>query len=77
MLYYDRTDISKGIYPAQKQQQKKCMICNYWFFNHGFGFQDSVCNSCHDLTILSGNISNIAIITVTNADYCCIIHNSL
>ena len=53
------------------------MICNYWFFNHGFGFQDSVCNSCHDLTILSGNISNIAIITVTNADYCCIIHNSL
>ena len=26
------------------------MICHYWFFNHGFKFQDSVHNGCHDLT---------------------------
>ena len=32
--------------------------------NHGFNFQDSVCNGCHDLTILNVNISDIAIITV-------------
>ena len=52
------------------------MICRYWFFNHGFKFQDSVCNGCHDLTILSVNIRDIAIITVNNVDYCCIIHNT-
>ena len=55
---------------------KKCMIWHYWFFNHRFKVQDSVCNGCHDLIILSVNISNITIITVKNIDCCCIIHNS-
>ena len=50
------------------------MVCHYWFFNHGFEFQDSVCNGCHDLTMLSVNISYIAIIAVKNVDYRCIIH---
>ena len=31
------------------------------FFNHGFKLQDSVCNGCHDLTMLSVNISDIAL----------------
>ena len=50
------------------------MICHYWFFNH-FEFQDYVCIGCHDLTILSVNISHIAIITVKNVVFGCIIHN--
>ena len=44
-------------------------------FNHGFTFSDYVWNACHDLTILIVNISDIAIITVKNVDYCCIIHD--
>ena len=32
-------------------------------------------NDCHDLTMLSVNISNIAVITVKNVDYHYIIHN--
>ena len=51
------------------------MICHYWFFNHGFEFQDHVCNGCHDLTMLCRNISDITIISVKNVDYRCIIHN--
>ena len=62
MLYYDRIDISKGIDLA-KSNSSKCTICHYWF-NHGFNFQDYVCNGCHDLSMLSVNISNITIITV-------------
>ena len=69
MLYYD------GIDPAKNDNSKECMICHYFSFNHGFNFQDHVCNGCHDLTILTVNISNIAIITVKNVDYCSIIHN--
>ena len=46
-----------------------------FFFSHGFESQDSVCNGCHDLTMVSVKISNIAIITVNNVDYCCITHN--
>ena len=74
MLYCDRIDISKETYPTKSNRSKECMICYYWFFNHGFKFQDSVCNGCHDLTILCLNISDIVIITVKNIDYHCIIH---
>ena len=75
MLYYDRIDINEGIDLAKNNNNKECMICHYWFFNHGFKFQDFVCNGCHNLTMLSVNISDIAIITVKNIDYRCIIHS--
>ena len=75
MLDYDRIDISEEIDSTKSNRSKECMICHYWLFNHGFEFQDSVCNSCHDLTILCLNIIDITIITVTNVDYRCIIHN--
>ena len=45
------------------------------FFNHGFEFQDYVCNACHDLTMWCLNISDIAIISVKNFDYRCITHD--
>ena len=51
------------------------MICHHYFFNHGFKFQNYVCNGCHNLTMLTVNISDIAIITVNNTDYRCIVHN--
>ena len=71
MLYYDRIDISEGTDPIKSSNIKECMICHYWFLNHGFEFQDSICNGCHDLK------SDIAIVTVKNFDYRCIIHKSL
>ena len=74
-MYYNRIDISEGIDLAKSNNSKEYMICHYWFFNHGFKFQDFVCNASHDLTKLSVNISDIDIITVKNVDYCCIIHN--
>ena len=75
MLYYGRSDISKEIDPTKCNNSKECMICHYWFFDHGFKFQDSACNSCHDLTIFCLNISDIAIITIKNVEHCYIIHN--
>ena len=44
-------------------------------FNHRFKFQEYVHNGCHDLFMLSVNISDITIIIVKNVDYHCIIHN--
>ena len=75
MLYFIRTDISDEIDPTKSNISKECMICHHWFFNHEFKFQDSVCKGCHDLTMLSVNISDIAIIAIKNVNYCCIIHN--
>ena len=75
MLYYDRIDISKGIDLVKSNKSKECMICHSWFFNHGFKFQYYVWNGCHDLKMLSVNISDIAVITIKNVDYWFIIHN--
>ena len=66
---HDRIDISEGIDLGKSNNSKQCMICNYQLFNQGFEFQDSVCNGCLDLTMLSVNISDIIIITVKNVDY--------
>ena len=75
MLYYDRINISEGIDPTESNKSRECMICPHFFFNHGFKFQDYVCNDCHDLTMLGVNISDIANITVKNVDYHCITQN--
>ena len=40
------------------------MVKNYWFFNHGFKYQDSVCNGCHDLLMLCVNISDVTFINI-------------
>ena len=45
------------------------------FFNHEFEFQYSICIGCHDFSMQCLDISNIAIFTVNNVDYCCIIYN--
>ena len=51
------------------------MICHYLFFYHGLEFQDCECSGCRNLPLLIVNITDIAIITVKNVDYCCIVHN--
>ena len=58
MLYYHRIDLSEGMDHTKTNISKKCIVCHYWLFNHGFESQDPVCNSCHDLTMLCLNISD-------------------
>ena len=67
--------MSEGTDLTKRNNSKECMICHYWFFNHGFKFLHSLCNGCHDLKMSSVNISDIAIITVKNIDVRCIIYN--
>ena len=64
----------KGIDPTKSKNNKECIVCHCWFFNHGFKFQNFVCNVCHDLTMLRLNLSDIAIIIVKSVYCCCIIH---
>ena len=67
-MYYNRIDLSEEIDVVKSNSSKEYIICRYWFFNHGFKFQDSVCNGFHDLTMLCLNISDIAIIKVKGVD---------
>ena len=74
-MHHHRIDLNKGIDPVESNNSKECILCHYWFFNHGFKFQSFVCIVCHDLAILCLNISNIAIVTVKGFDYRCTIHD--
>ena len=76
MPYYDRNNEGEGIDFAKSNNNKECMVCHYWFFNHGFEFQYSFCSRCHDFSMFCFTVRDIAIITIKNVDYCYIIHNS-
>ena len=75
MFYYDRVDVSEGIDINKTHESKKeCNVSHYWcFLSKGFKFQPNVCNECHDLLMISMNLSDIAILNIKSAHYCCII----
>ena len=41
-----------------------------FFINKGFKFYPNVYNRCHDLLMMSMNLSKIAILIIKSADYC-------
>ena len=43
------------------------------FLDKRFKFQSYVCNDCHDVLMMSKNLSDIAIVNIHGVDYCCII----
>ena len=74
MLYYGRIDDSEGIDVNKISASKDCNISHYlYFLNYGFKFQPNVCNRCHDLLMMSINLSDTAILKITGSDYHCII----
>ena len=43
------------------------------FLDKDFKFQPNVCNGCHDLSMMSMNYCDIAILNIISVNYCCII----
>ena len=73
MLYDYRNNVSEGIGVNKTSQSKECDICHYWYFlNKWFKFQSYVCNRCHDLVMMSMNLSDIAILNIKGIEYRCI-----
>ena len=63
VLFYDRIDVSEGINVNKTSASKDCDIYHYWYFlNDSLKFESNVCNRCHDLLMMSVNLSNIAIL---------------
>ena len=74
MLYFDRIDVSEKTDVNKTSKLKQCDICHYWYFlNYSFKFQRKVCSRCHDLLMMSMNLSNIVILNIKGFDYHCII----
>ena len=75
MLYYDRVDVSERIDVNKTKKSKKQNICHYWYFlNKWFNFQPYVQNRCHDLLMMSMNLSDVCISNIKGADNRCIIN---
>ena len=72
MIYYDRIDVSEGIDVNKTSASKECDICHY-FLTFNFKFQRNVRYRCHDLLMMSMNLSTIGILNIKSSDYCCII----
>ena len=65
MLYYPRIDVFEGINVNKTSALKECDIYHYWpFLNYSFKFQPDASNRCHDLLMMSLNLSNIAILNI-------------
>ena len=74
MLYYDRMNVSEGINANKASPSKECIIFPCWYFlDKRFTFPH-VCNGCHDVLIMSINLSDIAFLNICGVDYCCIIN---
>ena len=75
MLYYNGIDFSKGTMLIRKANQKSVMFVTIGIFlNKGFKFQPNVSKKCHDLLMMSMNLSNIDVLNIKGSDYCCIIN---
>ena len=69
ILYFDRISILKGIDVNKTSAPKKGDICHYcYFLSKEFKVQCYVCNRCHDLLMMSFELSDIAILKVKSFD---------
>ena len=60
MLCFNRIDVSEGIDVNKTSKSKECNVCHYWYvLNKGFKFQPNFCSRCHDLLMMSMNLSDI------------------
>ena len=62
MLYYNKIDASEGIGVNKANASEWCNAGHYWYFlNYSFQFQPNFCNRCHDILMMSVNLSDFAI----------------
>ena len=60
----------KKLILIKQMNQKECDICHYWYFlDKGFRFQTYVYNDGHDLSRMSMNLNDIAILNINGINY--------
>ena len=50
------------------------MLCHYWYSKDvAQKFQPYVCNGCHAVSMMTGELKNIAMLNVKGVDYRCML----
>ena len=65
--------LKESILIKQVHQKSVMFVTIGVFFNCCFKFQPNVRNRCHDLLMMSVNLSDITILNIKGYEYCCII----
>ena len=74
MLQYEKIDISEGIDIDKTNPSKECMICHYWYLKDvGFKFEPHGCNECHDVLTAAYELKSIAILSIKEVDFRCVL----
>ena len=74
MIHFDIIDVSEGIDVNITSASKECDVCHYcYFLNYSFKFQPNFCNRCHDLLMMSINLSDIAILNIKGSGSRCMV----
>ena len=74
MLFFDRIDVSERTDVNKTSESKEWDICLYRYFSdEDFKCKPKVCNGWCELSVMSMNVSNIAISNIKSGDYRCII----
>ena len=75
MLYYYRIDVSEGIDVNKTSTPRENIIWHYgYFLDKEFRFQQTVCNGCHNLSMMSINLNDTVILNIHGIKYGCIIN---
>ena len=74
-MYSDRTDISEEIDVNKSNKSKECMICHYWYFLDSGYYMSQNCNDCHNISIMTFRLENIAILNIKGVDCRCVVWN--
>ena len=71
MLYLDRIGVSKINHVNKTNKSKEIF---FTIFDKAFKFQADLCNGCHDVLMISVNLTEFAILEIYGADNRCIIN---
>ena len=74
MLYYNKIAVSEGIDSNESNKSIESMNCHYWcFLDSNYTYEPEVCNGCHDISLITNKLENIAIFQEKSIDYRCIL----
>ena len=63
MIEYDRIDLDEGIDLNKTSNSRECWLCNFWYFlDKNFNYQKYYCDGCHDMSMKTVSIKNLAIV---------------
>ena len=69
-LMFQKPDINKS------NKSKECIICHYWYFKDiAYKFEPYVCNKCHDISMMTYELENIATLNVKDLHCRCVSRN--